>query len=136
MDTLLDQSVTMEQFTQQVDSYIKQLPANLHKPLQKRVQSIGQALYKKPEPAQAYCFQAKTRVPRPFNNPSVVLQDVVFRIPRSMSDAESSPQRDRWIEAKDKECNSFKERQTFKLPSILIIKSKTLYHTQKDTLRH
>jgi hypothetical protein len=138
MDTLLDRSVTMEQFSQQVDSYIKQLPGNLHKPLQKRAQSIGQALYKKPEPVQAYCYQAKTRVPRPLN-PSVVLQDVVFRIPRSMSDAESSPQRDRWIEAKDKECNSFKERQTYKLPSIpisqipkhLIIPSKIIFDIKK-----
>ena len=119
MDALLDQSATMEQFSQQVDSYIKQRPANLYKPLQKRAQSIGQALYKKPAPVQSYCYQAKTRVSRPLN-PSVVLQDVVFRIPRSMSDAASSPQRDRWIEAKDKECNSFKQRQTYKLPSIPI----------------
>jgi hypothetical protein len=112
MDRLLDQSVTVKKFSEQVDSYIKQLPAKLHKPLQKRAQIVSQALYKKPEPKQLYCYQAKTRVSRPLN-PSVVLQDVVFRIPRSMSDAESSPERDRWKEAKDKECNSFKERQTY-----------------------
>ena len=88
------------------------LPANLHKPLQKRAQIIGQALYKKPEVAQVYAFQAKTRVSRPINSPSVVLPDSsVFRIPRSMMEADSSPQRQMWMEAKDKECNSFKERQ-------------------------
>ena len=35
-------------------------------------------------------------------------------------EADSSPQRQMWMEAKDKECNSFKERQTYKVPSIPI----------------
>ena len=123
MDNLLDKSVSMDEFSHQLDTYIQQLPANLHKPLQKRAQIIGQALYKKPEVAQVYAFQAKTRVSRPIQSSpsSVVLQDSsVFRIPRSMMEAASSPQSKMWMEAKDKECNSFKERQTYKLPSIPI----------------
>ena len=59
MDNLLDNSVSMDDFSHQLDTYIQQLPANLHKPLQKRAQIIGQALYKKPEVAQVYAFQTK-----------------------------------------------------------------------------
>lgn len=37
-----------------------------------------------------------------------------------MTEAYLSPQREHWIIAKDKECNSFKERRTYITPSIPI----------------
>ena len=120
MDNLLDASVSLEDFTSQIDSHIQQLPLQLQKPLKKRTEHVAQALYQKPvETVQTYSFQAKTRVSRPIN-PSVVLQDSTFRIPRNMTEAYSSPQREHWIIAKDKECNSFKERRTYITPSIPI----------------
>ena len=65
MDNLLDKSVSMDEFSHQLDTYIQKLLTNLHKPLQKRAQIIGQASYKKPEVAQVYAFQAKTSVSLP-----------------------------------------------------------------------
>jgi len=58
-----------------------------------------------------------------------------WKIPRSMKEALSSDQKQSWIDAKDKECNSFKERNTYVLPSVpidqipkeLIIPSKIVF---------
>lgn len=138
MDNLMDQSVSSIQFASLIDAYIRSLPEPLHKELQSRQQVVTQAIYRK-APAVApsqVAFQAKTRVSRPIDSNTVSKS---WAAPRSMKEALSSAQRQSWIEAKDKECNSFKERQTYITPRIpiadipkdLIIPSKMVFDIKK-----
>ena len=138
MDNLMDQSVSSTQFTSLIDAYIRSLPEPLHKDLHSRQQVVTQAIYKKaPAAAPAHvAFQAKTRVSRPIDSNSVSKS---WTAPRSMKEALSNAHRQSWIEAKDKECNSFKERQTYITPRIpiadipkdLIIPSKMVFDIKK-----
>ena len=85
-------------------AYIDALPPQKTSKLKKRKDVVVEALYKKPA-----AYQGKTRQSRPFD-PS---QMISVKIPRTMRDVLNSPLSAHWLAAKDKECDSFKEKQHY-----------------------
>ena len=119
----------LDKFSSAVDAYIDALPLQKTSKLKKRKDVVVEALYKKPavSAATGLDYQGKTRQSRPFD-PSKM---VSVKIPRTMRDVLISPLSSHWLAAKDKECNSFKEQQTYKLPSPLLLD----LHPQRSLLR-
>ena len=117
MDNLISSNAPLEKFSSAVDAYIDALPPQKTSKLKKRKDVVVEALYKKPAVSvTGPAYQGKTRQSRPFD-PS---QMISVKIPRTMRDVLNSPLSAHWLAAKDKECDSFKEKQTYKLPSIPI----------------
>jgi hypothetical protein len=117
MDDLISSDAPLDKFSSAVDAYIDALPPQKTSKLKKRKDVVVEALYKKPAVSDTGpAYQGKTRQSRPFD-PS---QMISVKIPRTMRDVLSSPLSAQWLAAKDKECDSFKEKQTYKLPSIPI----------------
>jgi len=117
MDDLISSDAPLDKFSTAVDAYIDALPPQKTSKLKKRKDVVVEAIYKKPTVSETGpTYQGKTRQSRPFD-PS---QMISVKIPRTMRDVLSSPLSAHWLAAKDKECDSFKEKQTYKLPSIPI----------------
>ena len=117
MDNLISSNAPLDKFSSAVDAYIDALPPQKTSKLKKRKDVVVEALYKKPAVSvTGPAYQGKTRQSRPFD-PS---QMISVKIPRTMRDVLNSPLSAHWLAAKDKECDSFKEKQTYKIPSIPI----------------
>jgi hypothetical protein len=123
--------VSSQQFNKIVDEYIQSLPTPLHPVLRGRKELVSKAVFRKAAVAEPlFALQAQQQQQQHEQQ-----QYKAWKIPRSLKEALATEQRQSWLDAKDKECNSFKERQTYVLPSVpidqipkeLIIPSKIVF---------